>query len=165
MRRSGWGTAALMAHGTVRSHRDVHLFDSWSGLPKSSAEDGQGSKKWVGEVVGSPKRVVSIFRRLEIDLKRVTFHRGWFEDTFPDSDISKVALLHIDADFYESVKLCLDKWYPRLSPGGYIQFDDYNIFVGCTRAVDEFLERHPEMRLQTVGNFTKAFFIQKPTSV
>ena len=77
------GTAALMAYGTVRSQRDVHLSNSWSGLPKSTVEDGQAAKKWVGEVVGSPKRVVSILRRLGIDLKRVTFHRGWFEDTFP----------------------------------------------------------------------------------
>ena len=103
-----------------------------------------------------------IMKRLGVPRDRVTLHKGWFEDTFPRASINEVALVHVDADFYASVKLCIEHWYSRLSPGGYLQFDDYDTFVGCTKAVDEFLSLHPEVSMQTVQELTCAYFIQKP---
>ncbi len=156
------GTAGLMAITTSKSNREIHLFDAWLGLPKTTIEDGEDSKKWVGEVVGSPKRVVALMKELEIDLTRINFHTGWFHETFPKINIPKIALLHIDCDFYEPTKLCLDKWYPHIVSGGFIQFDDYSEFEGCQKAVDEFLINHPELTLQTFGEGGVAFYIQKP---
>jgi O-methyltransferase len=154
------GTAALMAFGTTKSGRPVHLFDSWSGLPKTSEEDGDASM-WAGDVVGSPKRVRAIFDKLSIDRHRVTFHKGWFNETFLKADIKKIALLHIDADFYDSVRLALETWVPHVSDGGYIQIDDYAAFIGCRRAVDEYLAKHPTLKLRIFKN--QAFFISKTT--
>lgn len=153
------GTAALMAFGTAGSGRDVHLFDSWEGLPATSEKDGDAGM-WAGEVVGSQRRVVSIFKTLNINTSRVTFHRGWFEETFPKAKIDQIALLHIDADFYDSVHLSLRTWEPHVSPGGYIQIDDYSAFIGCRRAVDEYLVMHPDLKLETFKDV--AFYIQKP---
>jgi O-methyltransferase len=113
-------------------------------------------------VVGSPARVVAAMRTLKIDANRINFHRGWFDQTFPKVSLPQVALAHIDCDFYEPTRLCLDKWYPVLSPGGFIQFDDYDAFLGCHTAVDEFLGTHPELRMVTVGENAKAYFIRKP---
>ena len=48
------GTAALMAFATAKSGRAIHLFDSWSGLPATSKEDGAAELEWVDECVGSP---------------------------------------------------------------------------------------------------------------
>jgi hypothetical protein len=42
------------------------------------------------------------------------------------------------------------------------QFDDYDGFLGCRKAVDEFLAVHPDLIMQTTGQNAKAFFIQKP---
>ena len=44
-------------------------------------------------------------------------HRGWFDQTFPKVTVDLVALAHIDCDFYEPTRLCLEKWYPMLSTG------------------------------------------------
>src|SRR6185437_369283 len=151
------GTAALMAHGL--KDRPVHLFDSWEGLPQMSKKDGDAGM-WVGDVVGSPRRVVSVLRALNVDMSRVTFHKGWFDRTFPAANIPQIALLHIDADFYESVKLALETWEPRVSPGGCIQIDDYSSFIGCRRAVDEYLMKRPHLKLETFKKI--AFFIRKP---
>ena len=74
--------------------------------------------------------------------------------------IPQIALLHIDADFYELVRLALETWEPRVSPGGYIQIDDYSSFIGCKRAVDEYLNERPHLKLETFR--TVAFFIRKP---
>jgi O-methyltransferase len=137
------GTAALMALATSKSGRPVHLFDSWEGLPKITIEDGD-AEKWSGDVVGSPKRVVSIFDKLGIDRSRVTFHVGWFDKTFAKAKIEEIALLHIDGDFYSSVKLSIDTWAPLMARGGYIQIDDYDSFIGCRKAIDEFLDKRPD---------------------
>ena len=69
-------------------------------------------------------------------------------------------MLHADGDFYASVKLTVDTWFPKLAPGGFLQIDDYEAFVGCRKAIDEFLERNPKLRLQTYGTNAKAYFIQ-----
>ena len=54
------GTAALMAYSL--KDRPVHLFDLWEGLPGMSAKDGDAGM-WVGDVIGSPRRVVKRTQR------------------------------------------------------------------------------------------------------
>jgi O-methyltransferase len=159
------GTAALMAWSTRSANpsRPVHLFDAWEGLPETTAEDGADAAVWTGQVVGSPARVLTVMKKLEVAKSRISFHRGWFDQTFPQVNVPEVALVHVDCDFYQPTKLCLDKWYPVLSPRGFMQFDDYDGFLGCRKAVDEFLAVHPELKMQTIGESAKAFFIQKPS--
>jgi hypothetical protein len=66
-----------------------------------------------------------------------------FEDTLhPQTDI---AFAHIDCDWYDPVRLCLERIVPRLSAGAYVVLDDYNDYGGCRRAVDEFLEAGPDV--------------------
>ena len=42
---------------------------------------------------------------------------------------------HIDVDIYQSVRDCISFIYPRLSPGGFMIFDDYGFpkLPGCTK--------------------------------
>jgi O-methyltransferase len=156
------GTAALMAWATRQSGRPVHLFDAWRGLPDITPEDGAESEPWTGEVVGSPARALSVMCKLGIPRSRVTIHRGWFHETFSLAEIPQVALLHIDCDFYEPAKLCLEKWYPVLSRGGFVQLDDYSVFPGFKKAVDEFLSAHREVKLEAVTGQAQAFYFRKP---
>ena len=158
------GSSALMAHATRRSERAVHLFDAWVGLPATTAKDRLASDKWVGQVVGSPRRVARVMELLRIDPARLHVHRGWFHETFPDAAgaIDRVALLHVDCDFYEPTRLCLETWYPKLSPGGFVQIDDYLEFAGSREATDEFLAAHPELSLQVWGEGGAATFFRRP---
>jgi O-methyltransferase len=158
------GTAALMAWATQppAMKRQVHLFDAWEGLPKTTMEDGAEAAKWTGEVVGSPVRALAVMRELGISRDRIVVHHGWFNETFPQANVSKVAMLHVDCDFYEPTRLCLEKWYPVLAPGGAMQFDDYAAFSGCRKAVDEFLAQHPELVLEAHGDGVQAYVIRKP---
>jgi O-methyltransferase len=106
--------------GWASKDRPLHLFDAWEGLPETTEEDGEESGKWVGQVVGSPKRVLAAMDALGVARERVHLHEGWFHETFPHAEVGPVALLHIDCDFYEPTVLCLQKWYPLLSPGGFV---------------------------------------------
>jgi O-methyltransferase len=134
------GTAAVMARSATHSQidRTLWLFDSFQGMPETTEVDGAEAKEYVGQVLGSAKRVRELLRKAGADLQRVKIVEGWFEDTFPTVSISQIALLNIDADWYESVRLCLETFYDRVVPGGFVSIDDYGHWPGCRKAVDEF---------------------------
>jgi len=50
----------------------------------------------------------------------------------------KVALLNLDTDIYEPARVILEQLWPRMSPGGVVMLDDYGVFEGETKAVDEY---------------------------
>lgn len=134
------GAAALMAHETG-GRRDIFLFDSFEGLPPPGAKDGAVAQQTFHEgwCASTEQNVRDIFSRLGVLNDRVHLVKGWFADTFPTAAPGPIALLHIDADWYDSVKLALDTFFDRVVEGGFVVFDDYRRWEGCTRAVDEFL--------------------------
>jgi O-methyltransferase len=136
------GTAAILARSATHSAlaRTVWLFDTFQGMPPASAADGPEAASWVGNLSSSPARVENLLRRTGADLARVRIVPGLFQDTFLSLRVPQIALLNIDADWYESVKLCLETFYNAVVPRGYISIDDYGAWPGCRRAVDEFFQ-------------------------
>jgi O-methyltransferase len=136
------GTAAILARLATHSrlHRTVWLFDFFQGMPPATAADGPEAPSWVGSLTSSPRRVTRLLRRTGADLSRVRIVPGLFQDTFPAVHIPQIALLNIDADWYESVKLCLETFYNAVVPRGFVSIDDYGDWPGCRRAVDEFFQ-------------------------
>ncbi|HEY49438.1 MAG TPA: macrocin O-methyltransferase [Dehalococcoidia bacterium] len=157
------GSASILASVCTRSplERDIWLFDSFEGLPEPGTEDGIKSQGWKGWCHGDLEKVKTVFQKLHIPESRVRIVKGWFQDTFPSVQIPDIALLHIDADWYESVKLCLEKFYDSVRPGGFVIIDDYGHWEGSRKATDEFLEqRGIDIELVGVG-YTCRYF-QKP---
>jgi O-methyltransferase len=136
------GTAAVLARIATHSElgRTVWLFDSFKGMPETTARDGEEAREYVGKVLGSAQRVRELLRKLGADLKRVKLVEGFFEETFPTVEIQQIALINIDADWYDSVKLCLEKFYDSVVPNGIVAIDDYGHWPGCREAVDEFFK-------------------------
>jgi O-methyltransferase len=134
------GTAAALARTATHSRfpRTVWLFDSFQGMPPATAADGPEAGSWVGNLVSSPQRVRLLLQRTGADLSRVRIVPGLFQNTFPSIHIPQIALLNIDADWYDSVKLSLETFYNAVVPRGFISMDDYGAWPGCRRAVDEF---------------------------
>jgi O-methyltransferase len=137
------GTAVILARQATHSAlpRTVWLFDSFQGMPPATAADGPGALPWVGSLTSSPQRVSRLLRRTGADLARVRIVPGLFQDTFPSVRIPQIALLNLDADWYESVKVCLETFYNAVVPRGFISIDDYGDWQGCRLAVDEFFQR------------------------
>jgi O-methyltransferase len=122
------GSAALMAL-TLRQlgvRRKLWVFDTFEGLPAPTPEDPdfEVANLFAGTCIGTLEEVQSLFTQLQVR-DQVQFVKGLFQDTLPTVDISQIALLHIDGDWYDSVKTCLDSLYDKVAPGGIIQFDDY----------------------------------------
>jgi O-methyltransferase len=75
--------------------------------------------------------------------------------TFPE----KIAILRLDTDLYESTTFELANFYNLVSPGGYIISNDYGHWKGCRKAVDDFLEKHPEIKINYI-DYTGIYFIK-----
>ena len=52
----------------------------------------------------------------------------------------KISLLNLDTDIYEPAVTILEKLYPRIVKGGILILDDYGVFPGETKAVDEYFK-------------------------
>jgi O-methyltransferase len=161
------GTAAVLARFASRSRmaRTVWLFDSFEGMPGVTKEDGpsvsgETAESHIGQEVGDPARVNEVLRKVRAKMDRVRIVPGWFQDSFRSFSGKQIALLNIDADWYESVKLCLSTFYDLVAAGGFVSFDDYGHWPGCKRAVDEFFAvRQLPYRLNQVDY--SAFWFQK----
>lgn len=84
------------------------------------------------------------FSQLKYDKTYVHFYKGWFKNTMPAASkhIQTIAILRIDADWYDSVYICLHYLYPKVVKGGYIIIDDYGYYEGCTKAVKDYFAKH-----------------------
>jgi O-methyltransferase len=143
--------------------RDVHLFDSFTGLPAPGDKDGRMARERFhdGWCAGEPREVRVLLHRLGFPLQRLHVHPGWFDDTLPQASVSQIALLHIDADWYDSVILCLRTLYDAVAPRGFVVLDDYGRWEGCTRATQDFLRERGLDGIVSVKN-PPAHFFQKP---
>lgn len=65
---------------------------------------------------------------------------GFFNETLP-GPIERIAMLRVDADTFTSIDEVLERLYPRVSPGGFVVFDDWKIPF-AREAILRFRRRH-----------------------
>ena len=126
------------------SHRHYHLFDSYEGLPPAKEIDGEAALAWQrdksGPMYHDNCRASEEEARLAMSMsaaKNYSLVKGWFKDTLPSSRVGPIAVLRMDADWYESTKEILDNLAGSVVRGGMIIVDDYYVYEGCARAVNE----------------------------
>lgn len=142
-----------------KQKKNIHLFDSFEGIPLAGPHDetqpGIGKinhdvslpeeerLKTSGISACSVERVQANLRSWGFDPSEFTYHKGWFQHVLPKvaDSIDAISFLRLDGDLYESTKVCLDYLYPKMSKGGYVVIDDYAL-PGCKKAVDEYLEKY-----------------------
>ena len=92
----------------------------------------------------SHQDLLEAFKRYDLDDESINLMPGWFSETLPKmkETIKNIALLRIDADFYQSTMDVLTHLYPKLSENGICIIDDYGGFSDCQRAVDEYRQQH-----------------------
>ena len=150
------GMMALAHLAGGRPLRDLHLFDSFEGLPEPDQEkDGDAAIDYAaGRASGKLASIGQCVAPLE-DNRRLLgeiigypvslthYHVGWFQDTVPRDapEIGPIALLRLDGDWYESTKICLEELALKVSSGGMVVIDDYGKWPGCRQAVDEYLSK------------------------
>ncbi len=183
------GAVGLMALANLRygkGRRQLHLFDTFAGIPEPDGEvDGRRAVEEarqlgvaalgrltpnpqlydnMGRGVGTIESNRHLLERIiGYDKAFVHYHQGLFQETLPmvAATIDSVAILRLDGDWYASTKVCLHFLYDKVVPGGFVIIDDYGAYEGCRKAVDEFLtERSIKIRLRRVGSELR--FFEKP---
>lgn len=148
------GSALVLGAAANESSLSRHLwlFDSFAGLPPSGPEDGPSAALMPDRLVSNPEQLQRLLERKGVHSDKTTVVAGWFDQTLSRSKVERIALLHVDADWFSSVKLCLDDLYDRVSVGGFIVIDDYEEWPGCKSAVDRFIRaRGLEVRMSGGG--------------
>jgi len=136
--------AILRAYGVT--DRQVWVADSFAGIPRTRVDSHPLDRRLQlhreNDVLAVPAETVAAnFERYDLLDEQVRFLKGWFRDSLPDAPISRLAVLRLDGDLYESTMDALNSLYPRLSPGGFTIVDDYHIRA-CREAVHEYRDQH-----------------------
>lgn len=128
------GTASNLIE-VIPSSKKLILFDSFEGLPEPCIHDNHHKKGDFADV--NLNNIQNYFKKYS----NTVIIKGWLPDTLNGFEGSNICFAHIDIDLYEGHKAALEFIWPRLSMGGIIVFDDYDIptCLGVKKAVDEFI--------------------------
>lgn len=147
------GSAGIMALANLRfseHRRDLHLFDAWREFPDPTEADGRCYDALLAGTLQSIDMADTkaacehlLLRVIGYPEEQLHLHEGLFSDTIPGAaeGIGPVALLRLDADWYESTRIVLDELAPSLVSGAVVVVDDYGYSDGARAAVDEHLGR------------------------
>ena len=159
------GGSSIMLAASKNPQRALKVYDVFSTIPPPSEKDGEDvtaryqlivegkatgfdGDVYYGYQENLEQKVAETFERFgySVQSNSISLIPGLFQDTIsPDGP---VALAHVDGDWYESVKVCLERIWPELSPGGVIVVDDYDAWTGCRLAVDEFISGRENVRIE-----------------
>jgi O-methyltransferase len=158
------GGSAIIIAKTKARERELRLYDVFGMLPPPAENDeprahavyrqlrsgeagGELARNYLDHVGDLLTFARENMRRAGVDpeAENIRFVKGLYQDTLVIDE--PVAFAHIDCDWYDSVKLCIDRTAGRVSLGGVMLFDDYNSFQGCRKAVDEWLPRDARFRV------------------
>lgn len=135
--------ALLAAHGC--EDRTIWVCDSFQGLPESKLEEDKPFKMSADRLpflAVTAAEVRENFKRFNLLDEQVKFVPGWFSESLERAPVEQLALLRIDADLYESTMDVLTRMYDKVSIGGWVIIDDYEILPPCKAAVDAFRREH-----------------------
>jgi hypothetical protein len=106
----------------------LHGFDSFEGLPEHGGRWAKGQFDVGGRIP-------------VIDDSRITFFKGWFDETLPNYSLPQhdTLVINMDADLYSSTIYVLTKLRPHIKPGTLIYFDEMNHLEHEPKAFDEFV--------------------------
>lgn len=137
------------------SAKVVYGFDSFQGFDASvDSEIALGGRSSVTKRRGgfgdtSLEYVAAKVRRFGLQ-QHVRLVEGYLERTLPRYADQQFCFVHLDVDIYESYRVALEFFYPRMASSGVILLDEYDdpTWPGCNKAVDEFLFDKPERLVQ-----------------
>jgi O-methyltransferase len=156
--RGGNAIVAAEIFKLYNSPKKVWLFDTFKGMTAPTEEDvrisdGKLAKhRYLSDDRGTHNEwcyasiddVRNNFIKKGLLSKNVVFVEGDILETLnntPPEVPSKISVLRLDTDWYESTKMELEILYPALSVGGCLIIDDYGAWSGSKKATDEYFQK------------------------
>ena len=128
-------------------------FDTFGDFPETAFEADKVRRESFVQAAGgrslSTDQLRAMLRHKGCD-RNVDLVAGDVRETIPAYLAAhrelKISLLNLDTDVYEPAVVILEHLYPRLVPGGVLLLDDYGVFPGETRAVDDYFQGKASIR-------------------
>jgi O-methyltransferase len=151
------GTAWLLAKAFEATGKDVHLFDTFGGMPPTDSSRDHHKQGDFDDVTYEE------VREYLGDCPHAHLYKGFFPDTAVAVEAKTFCLVHVDADIYRSVLDCCQFFYSRLTSGGVMIFDDYGRLScpGAKAAVDEFFAAKAEHPIYNGHSHSAQAFVIK----
>ena len=138
-------TVLAAAMAAFRHKGQLHLFDSFEGMPESSPVDKESwhvkAGLWSeGTCQGMGPAALRARCQKFLPDDQIVIYEGWYNKTVKTiKEGRKLGLIHVDCDLYQSTVDALDPLFARqiVSEGAIILFDDWN----CNRSSHSFGER------------------------
>lgn len=143
-------------------------FDSFAEFPQTNFEEDKKLRdhivKEAGEQSISTEQLMEVLKNKGCE-NSVELIVGDITVTIPEyiknNPEIRISLLNLDTDIYEPSVTILENFYPKLEKGGILILDDYNVFPGETKAVDDyFKEMDIEIKSFPFSN-TPCYLIKK----
>ena len=137
--------------GVVNSHDHPSNFLTQHSAGQISDLDLEMAKSRTADLSDTSHLTGEYFRRddlIELHRSRLSGQEkaqvvvGAFSVSLDSLDCPEIDVLFLDCDLYESYKICLEKLFDRIAPGGVVVFDEvYSYkYPGARDAVFEFFE-------------------------
>ena len=137
--------------------RAVHLFDVFGNI-----SDYGGGERFLAV---SEETVRTNFEMYQAVDSKVIFHKGLFKDTLPqfyaNNAATKIAVLRVDGNFYDSYQDVLYYLYGFVQVGGCVIFDDAYSHPGAMQAWKDFKQDHGVMEELTRIDAHSGYFQKK----
>lgn len=143
-------------------------FDIFGKFPESDYSDDQKYREgFISETGGgvsiSIDQLYEVLNRKKIE--NVELVKGDVTKTIPaylkENAHLKISLLNMDTDVYEPAVTILEQLYPRIVRGGILIVDDYGVFPGETKAVDDYFADKDVEILKFPFAMTPCYIIKK----
>ncbi len=127
------GTAKLIAR-LCEGRKTLFLFDTFAGMPDTHPSHDFHQR---GDFADTSLDAVRAYLS---DCRGVELRPGFFPESAVSVQDQAFSLVHVDVDIYASVLSSCEFFFPRMTPGGVMVFDDYGMIScpGAKRALDEF---------------------------
>ena len=142
-------------------------FDAFGKFPKTNyKQDQKMREKFItdsGTSGISREQLLKIFKQKKID--DIELVKGNVIETIPKFIKKypklKISFLNLDTDVYEPAVTTLEYLYPKISKGGILVMDDYKVFPGETKAVNDYF-KNKKIKIQKFPfSKTPSFIIKK----
>lgn len=144
--------------------RTIWGFDTFAGIPLPSKKDGERAspRGHSNDLVATLEDCKKTLDLAGVDKKNVVLVKGLFQETLitTKEQISGIAVLRLDGDWYDSTMVCLEQLYDKVVVGGWIIIDDYGHWEGCKKAVDEFLASRELTPVMIATDYTERCWIK-----
>jgi len=137
-------TSIELARVLRGSGKQLHLYDSFSGLPPKSQQDSSalGDRFVAGELPATKADLIRRFQHAGLGIPRIK--KAWFSDLAPADLPDSISFAFLDGDFYGSIRDSLNLITPLMSNQSILVIHDYRnpALPGVAKAVDEWNHKH-----------------------